>query len=140
MLIKVIITLIAVLITFYGLLKKNRVYFNVGYFVTGIIITIDQLVLFFQNSATIHMAVAALWSIQTLLAIPNKLPYDGSKLAKSAAIKIFATYSIINGFGVYYVLAVDYIPNEAMYSHLLFALLPLFSSYLILSNKIKITQ
>lgn len=140
MLIKIIITLLAVLITLYGVYKKDRVFFNTGYFITGIMITFDQLVIFSETSDISNLALAALWMIQASLALPNKLAYDGSNMAKSAAIKIYSTLSIINLIGVYYVVTDSYVPNEVMYVHILLAVLPLVSIYLVLSNKIAITK
>ena len=87
----------------------------------------------------INLALASLWLIQTIIALPNKLPYDGSKLAKSAAVKIYLCLSLVNAFGAFYATKVDYIPNGAMYGHILLAILPLVAMYLVLNNMIEIT-
>jgi hypothetical protein len=77
--------------------------------------------------------------IQSSLALPNKLPYDGSKLAKSAAIKIYICLTLINLFGVY-IVKVSEVPDVAQYFHWILAILPLIAIYLILNDKIEITK
>lgn len=139
MILKLLISSLAILITLYGVFKKNRVFFNFGYFAFGIMIVIDQLKLYSELGQDINLALASLWLIQTIIALPNKLPYDGSKLAKSAAVKIYLCLSLVNAFGAFYATKVDYIPNGAMYGHTLLAILPLVAMYLVLNNKIEIT-
>jgi hypothetical protein len=77
--------------------------------------------------------------IQISLALPNKLPYDGSKIAKSAAVKVYVCLSLINIFGVYIVQVSD-VPDVAQYFHIILAVLPLVPIYLVLNDKIEITQ
>ena len=139
MILKLLISSLAILITLYGVFKKNRVFFNFGYFAFGIMIVIDQLKLYSELGQDINLALASLWLIQTIIALPNKLPYDGSKLAKSAAVKIYLCLSLVNAFGAFYATKVDYIPNGAMYGHILLAILPLVAMYLVLNNMIEIT-
>ena len=140
MIVKLLISSLAILVTLYGVFKKDRVFFNIGYFVFGVMVVIDQISLYSVTGLDLHLALASLWLIQTIIALPNKLPYDGSKLAKSAAVKINLCLSVINAFGAYYVTKVDYAPDEAMYGHLLLAILPLVAIYLVLNNKIEITK
>ena len=139
MILKLLISSLAILITLYGVFKKNRVFFNFGYFAFGIMIVIDQLKLYSELGQEINLALASLWLIQTIITLPNKLPYDGSKLAKSAAVKIYLCLSLVNAFGAFYATKVDYIPNGAMYGHILLAILPLVAMYLVLNNMIEIT-
>lgn len=139
MLLKLLISTLAILITLYGVFKKNRIFFNYGYFIFGIMIVIDQLKLYSELGQDINLALASLWLIQTIIALPNKLPYDGSKLAKSAAVKIYLCLSLVNAFGAFYATKVDYIPSGAMYGHILLAILPIIAMYLVLNNKIEIT-
>ena len=139
MILKLLISSLAILITLYGVFKKNRVFFNFGYFAFGIMIVIDQLKLYSELGQDINLALASLWLIQTIVALPNKLPYDGSKLAKSAAVKIYLCLSLVNAFGAFYATKVDYIPTGAMYGHMLLAILPIVAMYLVLNNKIEIT-
>ena len=136
---QIIIASICILITLYGVFKKNRVLFNLGYFIYGLIVVFSEIGFYVENKAAIHIATAALWLIQSSLAIPNKLPYDGSKLAKSAAIKIYVSLTIINLFGVFIVMISD-VPDFASYFHIILAVLPLVAIYLVLNNKVEITS
>jgi hypothetical protein len=139
MLPQIIVASLCILITLYGVFKKNRVFFNLGYFIFGIIVIVSELSFFAESQKTIHLATAILWMIQSSLAFPNKLPYDGGKLAKSAAIKIYICLTLINLFGIYIVRTSE-VPDIAQYFHLILAILPLVAIYLVLSNKIKITK
>ena len=140
MLPQIIIASVCILITLYGLLKRNRVFFNLGYFLFGIIVVASEFNFFAQNQAPIHLATAFLWLIQISLAIPNKLLYDGSRLAKSAAVKIYVCLSLINLFGIYIVRVNDEVPDIAQYFHIILAVLPLVPIYLVLNDKIEITK
>ena len=127
----------------YSLVILLLITFNTGYFVFGIFIVFDQLTLFASSNDIIHLALAALWSTQVVLTIPNKLPpltRDGSVIAKTAVPKIMVCLSIINFFGAYYVTLVDYIPYEAMYGHILLGIFPLAPAYFILFDKIEIVD
>lgn len=139
MLPQIIIASICILITLYGIVKKNRVFFNLGYFIYGIIVILSEFNFYSENQETVHLATAALWLIQSSLTLPNKLPYDGSKLAKSAAIKIYVCLTIVNLFGMYIVRVSD-VPDFAQYFHLILAILPLVVIYLVLNDKIEITK
>ena len=143
MIIKSIVSLICIITVIYGIFKKSRLFFNIGYFVFGIFIVYDQLLLFIENYEIFHLSLASLWLVQVVLTYPNRLPpltKDGSIIAKSAIPKIMICLSIINFFGAYYVTLVDYIPNEAMYGHILLGLFPLFPAYFILADKIEIVD
>ena len=143
MIIKSIVSLICIITVIYGIFKKSRLFFNIGYFVFGIFIVYDQLSLFIKNYEIIHLSLTSLWLVQVVLTYPNRLPpltKDGSIIAKSAIPKIMICLSIINFFGAYYVTIVDYIPNEAMYGHILLGLFPLFPAYFILADKIEIVD
>ena len=139
MLPQIIIASVCVLILLYGLLKRNRVFFNLGYFLFGLVVVASEFSFFAKDPAPIHLAAAFMWLIQISLAIPNKLPYDGSKLAKSAAVKIYVCLSLINLFGIYIVRVSD-VPDVAQYFHIILAVLPLVPIYLVLNDKIEITQ
>jgi hypothetical protein len=78
--------------------------------------------------------------LQVILSFPNKLNYDGSKIAKSASTKINLSLVSTNLFGAYLAAQIDYIPNEAIYGHLLFAILPIIAIYLVLTNKIELDK
>jgi len=135
MLPQIIIASLCILITLIGVLKKNRVYFNIGYFVYGLIVVFSELGFFAENQDMIHLAVASLWVIQSVLTIPNKLPYDGGKLAKSAAVKIYSSLAIINLFGAYIVCESE-IPDFVSYFHMVLAVLPLVAIYMVVTNKV----
>ena len=135
MLTQIIIASLCILITLIGVLKKNRVYFNIGYFVYGLIVVFSELGFFAENQDMIHLAVASLWVIQSVLTIPNKLPYDGGKLAKSAAVKIYSSLAIINLFGAYIVCESE-IPDFVSYFHMVLAVLPLVAIYMVVTNKV----
>ena len=143
MIIKSIVSLLCIVVVVYGIFKKNRLFFNLGYFVFGIFIVYDQLSLFIKSNDIVHLSLTSLWLIQVTLTYPNRLPpltRDGSIIAKTAVPKIMICLSIINFFGAYYVTLVDYIPNEAMYGHILLGLFPLFPAYMILADKIDIVD
>lgn len=138
--IKIIVPLLSILISLYGVFKKNRVFFNSGYFIFGILIVFDQFNFFFENSNPNHIAIATVFLLQVILSFPNKLNYDGSKIAKSASTKINLSLVSTNLFGAYLAAQIDYIPNEAIYGHLLFAILPIIAIYLVLTNKIELDK
>ena len=139
MLLQIIFASGCVLISLYGLAKRNRVFFNLGYFLFGLIVVASEFSFFAESQAPIHLATAFLWLIQISLAIPNKLPYDGSKLAKSAAVKIYVCLSLINLYGIYIVRVTD-VPDVAQYFHIILTVLPLVPIYLVLNDKIEITK
>lgn len=135
-----IIVSLLVLISVFGIVKKNRVLFNTGYFLYGLIVVFAEFGNYAENGELIHLGVAFLWMIQAVLAIPNKLPYDGSKIAKSAGIKIFSVYSLINIFGVFLALQSEYLANQLALIHGVLAVLPVIPMALILTDKIEITK
>tara|TARA_B100000963_G_scaffold138191_1_gene120296 strand:+ start:20943 stop:21365 length:423 start_codon:yes stop_codon:yes gene_type:complete len=139
MLPQIIVASTCVLITLYGVFKKNRVFFNIGYFVYGLIVIFSEINFYIQDQEVVHIATASLWLIQSSLALPNKLPYDGSKIAKSAGIKIYICLSIINLYGIFIVCASN-LPDFISYFHAILAILPLIAIYLILNNKIEISK
>ena len=139
--IKTAIFTACILTVFYSIFKKNRILFNYGYLITGLVIVLDQAVIFYDTSSTENLALICLWIIQIVLVIPNRLPpltKDGSVVAKSAVPKIMISLSIINFFGAYYSQQVNYIPDFAMYGHIILAIIPIFPAYYILANKIEI--
>jgi hypothetical protein len=77
--------------------------------------------------------------IQISLAIPNKLPFDESKITKSAAIKVYVCLSLINIFGIYIVQVSD-IPDVAQYFHIILAVLTFIPIYFVMKDKLEISQ
>ena len=139
--IKTVIFCFCIITVVYGIIKKNRLYFNYGYLIVAFLIMADQIIIYSGSSDPLNLALASLWLIQAVLVIPNKLPpltRDGSVIAKSAVPKIMISLSIINFFGAYFASTVDYIPDLAMYGHIIFGLFPIAPAYFILAGKIEI--
>ena len=141
--IKAVIFSLCIILVVYAIIKKNRLYFNYGYLIVALLIITDQIIIYFGSSDPLNLTLASLWLIQAVLVIPNKLPpltRDGSVIAKSAVPKIMVSLSIINFFGAYFALTVDYIPDLAMYGHIILGLFPIAPSYFILTGKIEIVD
>ena len=141
--IKTLIFSLCIMIIIYGIIKKNRLFFNYGYLIVGLLIIIDQMIIYTSSYDPLNLALISLWLIQVILVIPNKLPpltKDGSVIAKSAIPKIMVSLSIINFFGAYYASTVDYIPNIAIYGHIILGLFPVAPAYFILAGKIDIVD
>ena len=141
--IKTLVFSLCIIIIIYGIIKKNRLYFNYGYLIVGLLIIIDQIIIYMSSYDPLNLALISLWLIQVILVIPNKLPpltKDGSVIAKSAIPKIMVSLSIINFFGAYYASTVDYIPDIAVYGHIILGLFPVAPAYFILAGKIDIVD
>ena len=141
--IKTLIFSLCIMIIIYGIIKKNRLFFNYGYLIVGLLIIIDQMIIYTSSYDPLNLALISLWLIQVILVIPNKLPpltKDGSVIAKSAIPKIMVSLSIINFFGAYYASTVDYIPDIAIYGHIILGLFPVAPAYFILAGKIDIVD
>ena len=134
---------LSIIIVIYGIIKKNRLLFNYGYLIVGLLIIIDQIIIYISSFDPLNLALISLWLVQVVLVIPNKLPpltRDGSIIAKSAIPKIMVSLSIINFFGAYYASTVDYIPEIAIYGHIILGLFPVAPAYFILTGKIDIVD
>ena len=134
---------LSIIIVIYGIIKKNRLLFNYGYLIVGLLIIIDQIIIYMSSFDPLNLALISLWLVQVILVIPNKLPpltKDGSVIAKSAIPKIMLSLSIINFFGAYYASTVDYIPEIAIYGHIILGLFPVAPAYFILTGKIDIVD
>ena len=141
--VKTLIFSLCIIIIIYGIIKKNRLFFNYGYLIVGLLIIIDQIIIYISSYDPLNLALISLWLIQVILVIPNKLPpltKDGSVIAKSAIPKIMLSLSIINFFGAYYASTVDYIPDIAVYGHIILGLFPVAPAYFILAGKIDIVN
>ena len=141
--VKTLIFFLCIIIITYGIIKKNRLFFNYGYLIVGLLIIIDQIFIYLSSYDPLNLALISLWLIQVILVIPNKLPpltKDGSVIAKSAIPKIMVSLSIINFFGAYYASTVDYIPDIAVYGHIILGLFPIAPAYFILAGKIDIVD
>jgi len=134
---------LSIIIVIYGIIKKNRLLFNYGYLIVGLLIIIDQIIIYISSFDPLNLALISLWLVQVVLVIPNKLPpltRDGSVIAKSAIPKIMVSLSIINFFGAYYASTVDYIPEIAIYGHIILGLFTIAPDYFILTGKIDIVD
>ena len=141
--VKTLIFFLCIIIIIFGIIKKNRLFFNYGYLIVGLLIIIDQIIIYISSYDPLNLALISLWLIQVILVIPNKLPpltKDGSVIAKSAIPKIMVSLSIINFFGAYYASTVDYIPDIAVYGHIILGLFPIAPAYFILAGKIDIVD
>ena len=141
--VKTLIFFLCIIIITYGIIKKNRLFFNYGYLIVGLLIIIDQIFIYLSSYDHLNLALISLWLIQVILVIPNKLPpltKDGSVIAKSAIPKIMVSLSIINFFGAYYASTVDYITDIAVYGHIILGLFPVAPAYFILAGKIDIAD
>ena len=102
--VKTLIFFLCIIIIIFGIIKKNRLFFNYGYLIVGLLIIIDQIFIYLSSYDPLNLALISLLLIQVILVIPNKLPpltKDGSVIAKSAIPKIMVSLSIINFFGAY---------------------------------------
>ena len=141
--VKTLIFSLCIIIIIFGIIKKNRLFFNYGYLIVGLLIITDQIIIYISSYDPLNLALISLWLIQVILVIPNKLPpltKDGSVIAKSAIPKIMVSLSIINFFGAYYASTVDYIPDIAVYGHIILGLFPVAPAYFILAGKIDIVD
>ena len=141
--VKTLIFFLCIIIITYGIIKKNRLFFNYGYLIVGLLIIIDQIIIYISSYDPLNLALISLWLIQVILVIPNKLPpltKDGSVIAKSAIPKIMVSLSIINFFGAYYPSPVDYIPDIAVYGHIILGLFPVAPAYFVLAGKIDLVD
>lgn len=141
--IETILFILCIITVMYAIVKKNRLLFNYGYLIIGLLIMGDQIILYMSGYDPLHLALASLWLIQVVLVIPNKLPpltRDGSIIAKTAVPKIMISLSIINFFGAYFASTVDYIPDIAVFGHIILGLFPIAPAYFILTGKINIVD
>lgn len=136
---EILIVIVFVLLTTYGVLRRNRIFFNLGYFLYGLSVFVAEINQYLDIQSFSHLLFAILFLIQAILSVPNKLPYDGGKLAKSAAIKIFSCLTLINLIGV----LVPYTspaPTVTYYLHSVMAIYPVVAMFLVLTNKIPVTE
>ena len=141
--VKTLIFFLCIIIITYGIIKKNRLFFNYGYLIVGLLIIIDQIIIYISSYDPLNLALISLWLIQVILVIPNKLPpltKDGSVIAKSAIPKIMVSLSKINFFAAYYAATVDYIPDIAVYGHIILGLFPVAPAYFVLAGKIDLVD
>ena len=95
-----IIAGLPVLVALYGLIRKQRFFFLLGYVLYALIVIPNEIGEYLATGSMERLAVAVVWLLQAILAFPNKLNYDGSKVFKSFGIKTFLSLAAINIFGV----------------------------------------
>lgn len=131
---------VSVLCALYGVIRLGRFFFLLGYFLYGIVVVSNELILYYETGESIRIAYACLWGAQSILTFPNRLRYDGSKAYRTFGYKTFLVLTLINAYGIY--LAND-IPNVepfikqiAQIYHGVLAFLPLVGIVLIYKGKI----
>lgn len=132
--------LIPVIVTFFGTLKKKPIFFLLGYTLYSLMVIPAELISFSSSGEFIHLLVAALWLAQLIIALPNKLNYDGSKVYELFASKLFISLMVINIIGIFIVLNDPLVNNVCVYYHALLAFFPLVAAYLMFTNKIPIQE
>jgi len=130
--------LIPVIVTFFGILRKKRIFFLLVYTLYSLMVIPAELISFSSSGEFIHLLVAALWLAQLIIAFPNKLNYDGSKVYELFALKLFISLMVINIIGIFIVLNDPLVNNVCVYYHALLAFFPLVAAYLMFTNKIPI--
>lgn len=133
-----IIPAIPVLVTLYGVIVRKRFFFLLGFTLYGLIVVPAEMNSYFSSGEFSHLIIAALWSAQIIIAFPNQLKYDGSKVFKSFAIKTFLALLTINVIGIFVVKNNPNIPDICMLYHGLFVVFCCMASFLMLTNRIPI--
>ena len=135
-----LVPLIPVLVTFYGVLKKKRLFFLMGYALYSLMVVPAEIYSFVSSGENFHLIAAAIWAAQLIIVFPNKFNYDGTKLFKYFAIKTFVGLIIINVIGVFMVLHDPLVNNVFVYYHVILAFLPLVAAFLLFTNKTSIGE
>lgn len=93
--------IIPVLLTAFGVLKKKRFFFLLGYTLYSLMVVTAELYSYASSGDFSHFMIASLFFAQLIIAFPNKLIDDGSKVF---TIKLFLCLVVINIIGVLVVL------------------------------------
>lgn len=140
-----IIAGLPVLVAVYGVIRRERFFFLLGYLLYALIVVPNELGEYMATGSMERLAVAMIWTLQGILAFPNRLNYDGSKVFKSFGIKTFLCLATINIFGVALTRVMPTPPEftEGLRTmigvfHGVLALLPFIGIYLMASNKIPV--
>ena len=108
----VIVAGIPTALALFGVIRKNRMFFLTGYFLYALIVVPNEIMTYNATGEVAHLAYAFLWGVQAVLAFPNRLNYDGTKVFKSFGIKVFLSLSAVNLFGVLLVLGLGPIVQQ----------------------------
>ncbi len=141
----VIVAGIPTALALYGVIRKNRMFFLLGYFLYALIVVPNELMTFSSTGEVAHLAYAFIWGVQAVLAFPNRLNYDGTKVFKSFGIKVFLSLSAVNLFGVMLINAMpvsleltETTKSIAAIYHGVLAVLPLVGVFLMTTNRIPV--
>ena len=133
---------IGVFVALYGVIRRERLYFLLGYLIYGVVVCGNEVRAFVETEENLRLSYALLWGVQSILAFPNQLNYDGSKAFKTFGYKIFLTFSVINVLGVYISNDIPhvepFIGKIAQVYHGVLAVLPIAGIYLISIDKIPV--
>jgi len=127
---------VPVLVSFVGILKKDFFYFFIGYILYSLMVVPAELKSYISTGEFSHIMVASLWIAQLIIAFPNKLNYDDSKVFKLFTVKVFLSLMVINIIGIFIVLNDPLINDVCVYYHAILAFFPLVATYLMFTNKI----
>ena len=139
----IFVAAIPVLVSLYGVIKRQRFFFLLGYFLFALIVIPDQLTKYLSDDGTtLNLSLTVIWLLQGIIAFPNRLNYDGSKVFRSFAIKTFISLALINAFAVILTQTDDSIDEgtraAAGVFHAILVLFPAIATYLMVSNKIPV--
>ena len=59
---KMIIFALCIITVIYSIIKKNRLYFNYGYLIIGLLIIVDQIIIYMSSFDPLNLALASLVS------------------------------------------------------------------------------
>jgi hypothetical protein len=70
----IFVAAVPVLVSLYGVIKRQRFFFLLGYFLFSLIVIPDQLSTYLSDDGTaLNLALALIWLLQAIIAFPNKL-------------------------------------------------------------------
>jgi len=143
----VVVAGIPTLLALYGVIRRKRMFFLLGYFLYSLIVIPNEIMTYAANGEIAHLSYAFLWFVQAVLAFPNKLNYDGTKVFKSFGVKVFLSLSAVNLFGILLIQAMpvsleltETSKNIAELYHAVLALLPLAGLFLMSTNRIPVSS
>ena len=143
----VVVAGIPTLLALYGVIRRKRMFFLLGYFLYSLIVIPNEIMTYAANGEIAHLSYAFLWFVQAILAFPNKLNYDGTKVFKSFGVKVFLSLSAVNLFGILLIQAMpvsleltETSKNIAELYHAVLALLPLAGLFLMSTNRIPVSS
>ena len=137
----VIVAGIPTALALFGVIRKNRMFFLTA--LPPPIVVPNEIMTYNATGEVAHLAYAFLWGVQAVLAFPNRLNYDGTKVFKSFGIKVFLSLSAVNLFGVLLVQAMpasleltETTKSIAAVYHGILAVLPLVGVFLMTTDRI----